>query len=148
MIPTYTNTFRENLTFPIMLDKKSFIRSSVSRECLSADFQNWILIFSHCATPSSVLTVYSILSINNWTSSSTFSCSVHSPLSLLLTRSSWLKSALRDEKVVCLVSIGQYDEAVAVGNWWYWVSRGHWCLYILHKVEIWTGVTDPLLTHS
>ncbi len=23
-----------------------------------------------------------------------------------------------------------------------WVSRAHLCLYILHKVEIWTGVTD------
>ena len=23
-----------------------------------------------------------------------------------------------------------------------WVSRGHLCLYILHKVEIWTVVTD------
>ena len=42
-------------------------------------------------------------------------------------------------------SIGHY-EAVAVGNWWYWVSRGHLCLYILHKVEIWTGVTDASLT--
>ena len=45
------------------------------------------------------------------------------------------------------VSIGHY-EAVSVGNWWYWVSRGHSCLYILHKVEIWTGVTGALLTHS
>ena len=44
MIPTYTNTFCENLTFPIMLGKKSFIRSSVSKEYLSADFQNWNLI--------------------------------------------------------------------------------------------------------
>ena len=35
---------------------------------------------------------------------------------------------------------------VAVGNWWYWVSRGHLCLYILHKVEIWTGVTHALRT--
>ena len=30
----------------------------------------------------------------------------------------------------------------------YWVSRGHSCLYILHKVEIWTDVTDASLTHS
>ena len=43
------------------------------------------------------------------------------------------------------VSIGHY-EAVAVGNWWYWVSRGHSCLYILQKLEIWTGVTDAWLT--
>ena len=33
----------------------------------------------------------------------------------------------------------------AVGNWWYWVSRGHLCRY---KVEIRSGVTDALLTHS
>ena len=45
------------------------------------------------------------------------------------TRSSWLNCALRD------------DEAV------YWVSIGHLCLYILKKVEIWSGVTDVLLTH-
>jgi len=60
------------------------------------------------------------------------------------TRSSWLNCALRDDEAVYWVSIGHY-EAVAVGNWWYWVSRGHSCLYILHKVEIWTGVTDALL---
>ena len=45
------------------------------------------------------------------------------------------------------VSIGHY-EAVAVGNWWYWVSRGHLYRYILLKEEIWTGVTDALRTHS
>ena len=28
------------------------------------------------------------------------------------------------------------------------VSGGHLCLYILSKVEIWTGVTDALLTDS
>ena len=39
------------------------------------------------------------------------------------------------------VSIGHY-EAVAVGNWWCWFSRGH----ILHKVEIWTGVIDAWRT--
>ena len=27
-----------------------------------------------------------------------------------------------------------------------WVSRGHLCLYILHKVEIWTGVTEAWRT--
>ena len=63
-----------------------------------------------------------------------------------ITRSSWLNCALRDDEAVYWVSIGHY-EAVAVGNWWYWVSRGHLCLYILHKVEIWTGVTDAWLTH-
>ena len=66
---------------------------------------------------------------------------------LLTTRSSWVNCALRDDEAVYWVSKGHY-EAVAVGNWWYWVSRGHLCLYILHKVEIWTGVTDAWLTDS
>ena len=61
------------------------------------------------------------------------------------TRSSWLNCALRDDEAVHWVSIG-YCEALAIGNWLYWVSRGHLCLYILHKVEIWTGVTDAWLT--
>ena len=56
------------------------------------------------------------------------------------TRSSWLICALRDDEAVHWVSIGHY-EAVAVVNWWYWVSRGHSCLYILQKVLIWKGVT-------
>ena len=43
-------------------------------------------------------------------------------------------------------SLGHY-EAVSVGSWLYWVSRGHSCLYILKKMEIWTGVTDALRTH-
>ena len=60
----------------------------------------------------------------------------------MITRSSWLNCALRDDEAVYLVSRGHY-EAVAVGNWWYWFSRGHLCLYILHKVEIWKGVTHP-----
>ena len=62
------------------------------------------------------------------------------------TRSRWLNCALRDDEAVYWVSIGHF-EAVAVGNWWYWVRRGHVCLYILHKVEIWAGVTDAWLTH-
>ena len=62
-----------------------------------------------------------------------------------VTRSSWLNCALRDDEAVYWVSKGHY-EAVAVGNWWYWVSRGHSCLYILHKVEIWKGVTHAWLT--
>ena len=66
---------------------------------------------------------------------------------LFKTRSSWLNCALRDDEAVFWVSIGHY-EAVAVGNWWYWVSRGHSCLYILQKVEIWTGVTNAWLTDS
>ena len=65
----------------------------------------------------------------------------------LLTRSSWLNGALRDDEAVYWVSTGNY-EALAIGNWLYWVSRGHLCLYILHKVEIWTGVTDASLNHS
>ena len=64
---------------------------------------------------------------------------------LIWTRTSWLNCALRDYEAVYWVSIGHY-EAVAVGNWWYWVSRGHSCLYILQKVEIWTGVTDAWQT--
>ena len=61
------------------------------------------------------------------------------------TRSSWFNCALRDDEAVCWVSIG-YCEALAVGNWWYLVSRGHLCLYILHKVEIWKGVTHAWQT--
>ena len=61
---------------------------------------------------------------------------------LFITRSRWLNCALRDNEAVYWFSIGHH-EAVAVGNW---VSRGHSCLYILHKVEIWTGVTDALWT--
>ena len=66
-------------------------------------------------------------------------------LFLMWTISSWLNCALRDDEVVYWVSIGHY-EALADGNWWCWVSRGHLCLYILNKVDIWTGVTDALLT--
>ena len=62
---------------------------------------------------------------------------------MIITRSSWLNCALRDDKALYWVSIGHH-EAAAVGNWWY--CRGHLCLYILHKVEIWTGVTDAWLT--
>ena len=47
----------------------------------------------------------------------------------LLTRSSWLNGALRDDEAVYWVSTGNY-EALAIGNWLYWVSRGHLCLYI------------------
>ena len=50
------------------------------------------------------------------------------------------------DEAVHWVSVGHY-EAVAVDNWWYCVSRGHLCLYILHKVEIWKGVTHAWLTH-
>ena len=46
-----------------------------------------------------------------------------------ITRSSWLNCALLDDEAVYWVSIEHY-EAVAVGNWWYWVSRGHLCLFI------------------
>ena len=63
------------------------------------------------------------------------------------TRSSWLNYALRDNEAVFWVSIRLY-EAMAVGNWWYWVSRGHLCLYILQKVGIWKGVMHAWLTHK
>ena len=61
------------------------------------------------------------------------------------TESSWLNCALRDDEAVYWVSIEHY-EAVAFGNWCYWVSRGHLCLYILQKVEIYTGVANALRT--
>ena len=66
-----------------------------------------------------------------------------------ITRSSWLNCALRDEEAVYWVSIGHY-EAVAVGNWWYWVSREHLCLYIIYIEQsgdlVWSGVADALQT--
>ena len=39
-----------------------------------------------------------------------------------------------------LVVLGQYN-LVLLGIKWYWISIGFLCLYILKKVEIWTGVT-------
>ena len=59
------------------------------------------------------------------------------------TRSIWLNCALRDDEAVYLDSIRHY-EALAIGTWWYWVSRGHLCLYILNKVDV--CLTD-WLTH-
>ena len=55
--------------------------------------------------------------------------------------------ALRENIICILKSIfyGQ-DIAILLGTWWYRVSIGHLCLYILKKVEIWSGVTDVLLT--
>ena len=53
-------------------------------------------------------------------------------LGYIATRSSWLNCALRDDEAAYWVSIGYY-EAVAVGNWWYWVSRGHLRLYMTHS---------------
>ena len=55
---------------------------------------------------------------------------------VIIIRSSWLICTLQDDEAVCWLSIGHYE--AVVGNWWYWVRRGHFCLYILHKVEIWT----------
>ena len=50
-----------------------------------------------------------------------------------------------------LMVLGQYMTILA-GTWsvllvlldirWYMVSKGLLCLYILEKVEIWSGVTD------
>ena len=41
--------------------------------------------------------------------------------------------------------LGQY-KLVLLGIRWYRVSKGLVCLYILEKVEIWSGVTDASLT--
>ena len=38
--------------------------------------------------------------------------------------------------------LGQY-KLVLLGIRWYRVSKGLVCLYILEKVDIWSGVTDP-----
>ena len=51
--------------------------------------------------------------------------------------------------------LGRYRTAI-VGTWWsvwgslwcYWVIRRHLCLYTLDKVEFWSGVADPWVTHS
>ena len=40
------------------------------------------------------------------------------------------------------------DRCGLVGTAWYRVSKGLVCLYILEKVEIWSGVTDARHTHS
>ena len=43
--------------------------------------------------------------------------------------------------------LGQY-KLVLLGIRWYMVSKGLVCLYILEKVEIWSGVTDAWHTDS
>ena len=43
--------------------------------------------------------------------------------------------------------LGQY-KLVLLGIGWYMVSKGLVCLYILEKVEIWSGDTDAWHTHS
>ena len=40
-----------------------------------------------------------------------------------------------------LMVLGQY-KLVLLGIRWYMVSKGLVCLYILEKVEIWSGDTD------
>ena len=40
-----------------------------------------------------------------------------------------------------MVVLGQYN-SVLLRIKLYWVSKGLVCLYILEKVEIWSGVTD------
>ena len=57
-----------------------------------------------------------------------------------VTRSSWLNCALRDDEAVYWVSIGHY-EAVAVVIDDTGSEEG---IYILHKVEIWSGVSLPM----
>ena len=42
--------------------------------------------------------------------------------------------------------LGQYN-SVLLSIKLYWVSKGLVCLYILEKVEIWSGDTDASLTH-
>ena len=42
--------------------------------------------------------------------------------------------------------LGQY-KLVLLAIRWYMVSKGLECLYILEKVEIWSGVTDASQTH-
>ena len=44
------------------------------------------------------------------------------------------------------MALGQYM-AIQAGTWWYRVSIGLLCLYVLKKVEIWSGVTDAGHTH-
>ena len=53
-------------------------------------------------------------------------------------------SARRLNDILDPVGSTRGDEA---DNWCYFVSRGHLCLYILNRMENWTGVTDALLTH-
>ena len=44
-----------------------------------------------------------------------------------------------------MVVLGQYN-SVLLSIKLYWVSKGLVCLYILEKVEIWSGVTDASQT--
>ena len=41
-----------------------------------------------------------------------------------------------------------YYKLVLLGIRWYRVSKGLVCLYILEKMEIWSGVTDTSHTES
>ena len=45
-----------------------------------------------------------------------------------------------------LVVLGHY-KLVLLNTWWYRVTIGLLCLYLLKKVEIWSGVTDAGHTH-
>ena len=54
------------------------------------------------------------------------------------TISSWLNCALRDDEAVYWVSIRHYEAVIDdTGS-----VEDIYAYYILHKVEIWTGVTD------
>ena len=46
-----------------------------------------------------------------------------------------------------MVVLGQYN-SVLLRIKLYWVSKGVVCLYILEKVDIWSGDTDASHTHS
>ena len=63
------------------------------------------------------------------------------------TRSSWLNSALRDDEDVYWACIG-HSEAVAVGNWWYWVSRGPFYIAQSGDLEGCHACLTDSLTHN
>ena len=124
------------------------------------EFSQWKKFLNrNCIPPSTVIllcakvpVLWSFQSLNGWCifhllplSGPTILIGNVNTTNRVKTRSSWLNCALQDDEAVYWVSIGRY-EAVTVGYWWCWGSRGHLSLYILNKVEIWTGVTDPLLT--
>ena len=60
----------------------------------------------------------------------------------MLTRSSWLNCSLKDDEAGYWVSVGHY-EALAFGNWWYWVRED------IHAFIYWTKWRCPThwLTH-
>ena len=106
--------------------RELFLCRCYTKETLSEDISSTIIITSPQLWPAALILINKRV--------------------LFITRSRWLNCALRHDEAVYRVSIGHY-KAVEVDNWWYWVSRGHLSLHILHKVKIWLGVTDSSLTH-